>query len=251
MLVCEVRGGRTLRSKGLQEDYLTSAVFGHLRYLPPECFWPSLFGKAEACDDSGSLHDLLVNEGLNVARYESLTVDFWPWKGKRIGRPDLIMKFKGSNMRTLRIVMEVKLQSRKSRKGRGKRRDQLADYCKLLKTPKMLSTFIYLTPRDDWCQEDLDDTFKNRPGLAKCRNRIFRLHWYDLAAVAKAEKRKARHPYGMILSDISQFLQRRELDHAVGRKAKTPTPRAKAKVRVKAGTPVDSQSAFVIDVVSW
>ena len=78
MLVSEVRGGRSLKSAKNLEDYLTSAVFGHLRYLPPKCFWPSLFERAESSGDSSNLRHFLKASALDVARYESLDVDFWP-----------------------------------------------------------------------------------------------------------------------------------------------------------------------------
>ena len=142
---------------------------------------------------------------------------------------------------------QLGIRHRKGKKGPGKRRDQLADYFQLLRTQKTLSTFIYLTPRDDWCEEDLEDTFASRPGLEKYRSQVFRLHWYDLASAAKAEQKKARHPYNMILGDISKFLHRRELDHAIGRKPRTPVTSQKE----PAEQADDAQLMFVIDVFNW
>jgi hypothetical protein len=51
MLVAEVHGKRVAEAQDA-EDYLTSAVFGHLRYIPPSVFWPDLFALATGLPNS-------------------------------------------------------------------------------------------------------------------------------------------------------------------------------------------------------
>ena len=114
MLVAETRG-KSLSSIQNREDYLTSAVFGHLRYLPPSVFWPSLLRRAESCGDGSSLEEYASDKNLGIARYDSLNIDFWRRQGP-IGEPDMILEFRGKQRRTLRIVTEVKLWSGKSNK---------------------------------------------------------------------------------------------------------------------------------------
>jgi hypothetical protein len=45
MLIAETRGKSAAEVQN-NEDYLTSAVFGHLRYVPPNAFWRELFAQA-------------------------------------------------------------------------------------------------------------------------------------------------------------------------------------------------------------
>ena len=50
MLLAEILGKR-LEATRNSEDYLTSAVFGHLRYIEPGLFWDTLFAKAGGIPD--------------------------------------------------------------------------------------------------------------------------------------------------------------------------------------------------------
>ncbi len=240
MLIAETRG-KSLSSVQNREDYLTSGVFGHLQYMPPNIFWPSLLTRAAAYNGQHNLRSYLQHEELDVAKYESLDIDFWPRKAK-IGEPDMIMQFRGKGMRTLRIVVEVKLWSRKS--GRGKQ-DQLARYFKLLKQGdrNMITLFVYLTPEKARCQADLDDTFAQNPRLKDLQDRVFHLCWYDLAEIAEKEARQQSRPYDMILEDVARFLQRRELGKYVGL-APTDT-------RTSLKLEEASTGSFVISIFPW
>jgi hypothetical protein len=97
MLLAEIHG-KSLASVPDNEDYLTSTVFGHLRYLPPSVFWPELFAKVRGLPDANgrepSLADFLARSGISPARSDSLTVRFWP-AHSRYGEPDLLLQFTG------------------------------------------------------------------------------------------------------------------------------------------------------------
>jgi hypothetical protein len=81
------------------EDYLTSEVFGHLRYLPPSVFWSQFFSRAKGLAADGpeqSLTDYLSRSfGVCISDFSFLRVRFWP-RHRFYGVPDLAMCFEGS-----------------------------------------------------------------------------------------------------------------------------------------------------------
>ena len=48
MLVGEIHG-KGMPEATNHEDYLTSVIFDHLRYVPPSHFWEDLFSQAKGC----------------------------------------------------------------------------------------------------------------------------------------------------------------------------------------------------------
>lgn len=129
MLLADIRGHSVAAAQD-DEDYLTSAVFGHLRYIPPKHFCQRLLSLARGLPDGQaqkSLDDLIRQSGHGVSEYSSLKVFFWPrhqWRGE----PDLLLSFTGIGLRPITVVIEVKLLSGKS----GGGEDQLVRYLRIL-----------------------------------------------------------------------------------------------------------------------
>src|SRR4051812_13600263 len=131
MLVAEIhrKGFEEARN---HEDYLTSAVFGHLRYLPPGIFWEDLFKLAKGMPSvdgaEANLAEAAAAVAAPVCRYRQLRVHFWR-NHPKWGEPDLLLVFSGEGVRQLVILIEAKLWSGKSGTGEW---DQLARYLRLL-----------------------------------------------------------------------------------------------------------------------
>src|SRR5258708_23406221 len=154
MLVAELHGHHIPETAN-SEDYLTSTVFGHLRYLPPRIFWDELFKEALAMPGamSGTLAGLLPHLGIEIENFEMLEVRFWS-RHPEYGCHDLILVFSGAACQPLIILIEAKLWAEKSGTGEF---DQIARYLRLLDKPDGVvprlpetarSVLIYLTEHD-------------------------------------------------------------------------------------------------------
>lgn len=219
MLVAETRG-KALQAIRYCEDYLTSSVFGHLRYLPPTVFWEALLSRARnASSNERSLVEVLAAKNTSIADYTSLQVDFWHYHGG-IGEPDVILKFHADGFPTVRVIVEVKLLAEKSGTGEN---DQLAQYFKLLGPAEGpdLSFLLYLTPRESLAE--IRETAEANPVLAEERTRMFRVRWQDVSEVARQQSRTASENHRTILKDVAKFLRLRELEYFDGfRSLKVP-----------------------------
>lgn len=211
MLVAECRG-KTRSEVEDDEDYLTSSIFGHLRYVSPDIFWKSLFNLAKGVDASEtSLGESLRMNGISVEDYSSLSIQFWPYH-TQFGEPDMILSFSGKALPNLAILIEVKLWSMKSNAGD---RDQLANYLRLMETLEAdCAALVYLTPRDSLAE--VEDTLQRIPDRENARQKIFRLQWQDVLSMAKECAAKAPEPAKTILTDVCKFLKRRGLEYFGG-----------------------------------
>lgn len=131
MLLAEIHG-HILREAEGNEDYLTSAVFGHLRYIPPGIFWEEFFRLAKALPIGGEekpLSEYLADRGSRISEFSTLEIHFWPSHPK-FGQPDMLLCFGKEGSHPIVILVEVKLWSEKSGIGKD---DQLARYLRILK----------------------------------------------------------------------------------------------------------------------
>jgi hypothetical protein len=95
MLIAEIHGKRFPEAEG-QEDWLTSAVFGHLRHIAPGAFWANLLDRARTVGKGVSLYSRIHADGIRLNQYSKLTIHFWKsWEN--YGEPDLILCFSGGN----------------------------------------------------------------------------------------------------------------------------------------------------------
>ena len=128
MLLAETHGKYDLAVRN-NEDYLTSTVFSHLRYVPPGPFWSALYSRAKTLPIEGAEESLVAVLGKehDLAAYKKLEIHFWP-SCPGLGEPDLAMCFTGEGQNTLIILVEVKLWSAKG--GHGEL-DQLNRYLEI------------------------------------------------------------------------------------------------------------------------
>lgn len=227
MLIAETRG-RTIEEVVDNEDYLTSAVFGHLRYIPPGIFWPQLFQCALGMEDGSTLAHTLRERGIDLTSYSRLATHFWPSHPK-LGEPDLILQFSGPSVPNVYILIEVKLNAGKGGSGE---KDQLGRYMRLLDDLETLADFnaspgdhrllVYLTPREVF--SELQASLETMPDRAIYRDRMFRLQWADIADLAKTLAESMPTPLDggaaawskLILTAVSKFLNRRNLAYFHG-----------------------------------
>ncbi len=155
MLLAEIRGKRTA-SIADNEDYLTSAVFGHLRYIPPKTFWADFFSAAKSYRVDGTettLGQVLTENEFSIQAFTDLKAFFWP-KHSVLGEPDLLLCFSGGGCQPLAVMVEVKLGATK---GGSHTNDQLVQYLRILEDKNWFRQFVenepqayllYLTPRE-------------------------------------------------------------------------------------------------------
>lgn len=220
MLLAEIHGHILAAASG-DEDYLTSAVFGHLRYLPPTVFWEGFLALTKGLPVEASLCQHLTTKGLKISDYSSLEIHFWPVHFE-YGEPDLVLCFSGIGLRPLVVLTEVKLWSGKSNNGD---RDQLADYVKILSDLRRLKTseklpdepftaLLYLTPRES--VGEIQETLALLDAQPADFLGVFRVQWQDLLAAVSSAAYSAAGISGKILEDVQQFLKRRGLEYFRG-----------------------------------
>ncbi|MGA2078817.1 MAG: hypothetical protein ABSH52_35470 [Terriglobia bacterium] len=221
MLIADIHG-HSLAEAQNNEDYLTSAVFGHLRYIPPEYFWERLLSRARGLPDRQdlkSLDEFIRTSGHRLSEYLSLQVLFWPAHRRR-GEPDLILSFTGIGLRPITIVVEVKLWSGKS----GGDEDQLVRYLQILdelkdfcesKLPEgSLGALVYLTPRES--TEEIVESLKSSRNPDIDGRRVFRLQWQDFIGACDETLPTGDSHTDMILQDVRSFLKARGLEYFTG-----------------------------------
>lgn len=228
MLLAEIHG-HVLEAASGDEDYLTSAVFGHLRYVPPGAFWDDFLAETKGLPVETSLCQQLTTQGLRISGYSSLKIHFWPSHAE-FGEPDLVLCFSGTGLRPLVVLTEVKLWSGKSGSGEH---DQLVKYVKILSDLRHLITnetlpdspltaLLYLTPRESI--GEIQDTLVLLETKPADFLGVFRVQWQDLLAVATRATASAEGMSRTILQDVQRFLRRRGLEYFHGFKEEPYLP---------------------------
>ena len=222
MLLAEIHGKR-LEATRNSEDYLTSTVFGHLRYIAPGLFWDELFTRAKGIlgldGQEVSLGQRLADTGCLPSVYSRLQAYFWS-KHQSHGEPDLILVFSGAELPPLVLLIEVKLRSEKSGTGDN---DQLAKYLRILDDLNAVGIhvpvgahryLVYLTPQDSKAELLASAGCSEDPVTQ--RHRLFRLQWQDVLEVAKLPRHHDQEPASLILNDIAAFLREWGLEYFGG-----------------------------------
>lgn len=215
MLLAEIYGKRCAEAEG-NEDWLTSAVFGHLRSVRDGAFWNALFGRAHSGHDANlTLKNELDSSGVELGSLCDLDVWFWPsYDG--YGEPDLLLRYNGKHAnRPLLLIIEVKLYSGKSECGAN---DQLKRYYDLLQDKGALgplldgdpvSALVYLTER--YSAEELRESVRcSNQSLAP--RRMFSLQWQDVLEAAE-EVKPDRYS---LLGEVVRFLKVRGFERFRG-----------------------------------
>lgn len=222
MLLAEIHG-KTLQSARDSEDYLTSTVFGHLRYVQPPHFWPDLLAAAKSVPLPGgnevSLLHVLDSSGFGPRNYTRLEARFWR-PHPTLGEPDLLLLFSGGTQQPLALLVEAKLWSGKSGTGEW---DQLVRYLGVLDRLEEVCPdttlgagryLVYLTPRESLTE--VEESLAWSPAPERDRGRLFRLRWQDVMAAARRSSAEAPEPALTILSNVALFLGRLGLEYFAG-----------------------------------
>ncbi len=218
MLLAEINGKR-LPAAEEQEDWLTSAVFGHLRLVSPPLFWEQLFKRAMSPSVFGrSLLSELNERGIHFDRYSRIETRFWRCFLKH-GEPDLLVRFTGDGILPLTMVIEVKLNSGKSGVGSN---DQLVRYLQLLKDKEQIPEWnvedhrvlVYLTR--SFAQNEMNESLGLSPEDA---GNLFGLEWRDVLETAQALAGE-----NLLLQELYRFLRGRGFEAFYGfRKTSLPS----------------------------
>ena len=218
MLLAEVHGKRCHAVEG-NEDFLTSAVFGHLRYVDRADFWAAVFRRAHTvCGAESSLLNEILAEGVQITGDCEVKFRFWPY-AEGYGEPDLLMWLRCGSSRPLVLIIEVKLYAEKS--SSGPQDDQLCRYFRLLKDKAALSSLmgenvleattalVYLTERYSGAEVlESTDLLSKEDAAA----RIFPLQWQDLTEAIQ----EINPDRDSILGEVLRFLERRQYEHFRG-----------------------------------
>jgi hypothetical protein len=208
VLLAEIKGKGCPELEGV-EDLITSAVFGHLRSVPPGIFWHMLLSKAKnVADPPISLAQELKEKGVDFSQFHKLQVLFWEACGV-YGEPDIVLRFTNADGLSIVIVVEVKLNSAKS--SSGETDDQLERYLRLLDDDgfhlewKMASAcrfVMYLTRV--FARDEITESIE-RSQQPDASRRIFGLEWNDILDAANANRGN------LLLAEVAEFLRRRGL----------------------------------------
>jgi hypothetical protein len=224
MLIAEIHGKRFPEAED-QEDWLTSAVFGHLRHIPPGVFWPDLFSRAHNTGEHrASLYSRICAAGVQLGNYSGLKILFWKYF-EGYGEPDIILQFSGGTQAPLIVIVEVKLNSGKSGAGDN---DQLKRYLELLddraaffpawKVETGQRYLVYLTRNFSKMEIEESVDLSVDAGKKDAAERLYGLQWQDVLECAEANGDPRS-----LLEEVAEFLRRRGFEAFGGFKSRAPS----------------------------
>jgi hypothetical protein len=212
MLQAEL-AGHGVREVVSSEDYLTSAVFGLLKYVRPNIFWPDFVGRATRVHHDGMRVSLKDDLHIDFSNCDHASVFFWQAYAESI--PDLTIRFVGKEQMIL--LIEVKLESDKGSAG-DPDLDQLARYARLAQRftdEGTKAAVAYLTVGDP--MPDIEESIAQLKG-SQAAERIYGIQWGDVhdAALVASKTALANETECELLGDVAAFLRRRNLNHFSG-----------------------------------
>ena len=119
-----------------REDYLTSCIFGALKYLNPEKGLFPILSYSYNYNSKKTLGEYLKDIGITFEDFDEVQLHFWP-KSPAYGEPDIVMILEGKAGSFL-VPIEVKYFSEKHGEGED---DQLMRYYMALSTHEGRKTF--------------------------------------------------------------------------------------------------------------
>lgn len=202
----------------VDEDMLTSTVFGVLKHLPASEVLIPLLGHArdEGGQPGGSLHDALTHAaasaGSALTDYTRADVLFWP-EHEDQGEPDLLVVVSGQDAKAkpLLMLVEVKLWSGKSRT--RNRDDQLCRYLTALHDLRFTDRplirdavpvgMVYLTALDPTA--DLEGSRSAWRGTRPFR--CYQLAWQEVTEVLAERAPTLAEPFNAMALELVGFLR--------------------------------------------
>ncbi len=209
------------------EDYLTSCIFGALKYLPPRSgLLPLLRASTNYALDS-SLGDSLDRSGILSKDLKTAQLLFWP-RSARYGEPDLVVILKGESGSFI-IPIEIKFFSAKHGEEED---DQLMRYYQALATAEGRKTFtceairrfageflglIYVTQFQ--AEHEIEVTLRqlDHRGMGHARDKIFHLKWQQVHSLVEKLWDAEEDPYRKkLLLDTKRLLEHKRLTPFTG-----------------------------------
>lgn len=175
------------------EDYLTSCIFGALKYLPPNHGLFPFLNSSFNYRLNTSLESYLKLQDIELTHFDKAQFHFWP-RSWTYGEPDLVISLEGK-LGSFLIPIEVKYFSRKHGE---EEKDQLVRYYIALGTVEGRKTFnneairqfsggllafIYLTQFE--AELELEQTLDvlESKGIGDAKNKFFHLRWQQISNI--------------------------------------------------------------------
>ncbi len=208
---------RKLPELRAHEDYLTSCIFGALKYLPPNDLLFPFLNSSFNYRLNSSLENYLQFQNRELTNFDKVQFYFWP-RSSTYGEPDLVITLEGS-LGSFLIPMEIKYFSEKHGE---KEEDQLMRYYMALRTIEGRRTFnqeairqfsgemlafIYLTQFE--AEHEIEDTLHilESKGIRSAENQFFHLTWQEISKMVEQILLKEHEAYKKaIYSDIKELM---------------------------------------------
>lgn len=213
----EAELNRKLPELRAHEDYLTSCIFGALKYLPPnDALFPFLNSSFNYRLNT-SLENHLKLQNMELSHFDKVQFHFWP-RSSIYGEPDLVLTLEGT-LGSFIIPVEIKYFSEKQGE---KEEDQLRRYYIALSMIDKRKTFnqeairqfsgdllafIYLTQFE--AEREIEETLHvlEDEGIRDAQNKFFHLRWQELPRIMELILLKDHEAYKKaIYTDIKELM---------------------------------------------
>jgi len=199
------------------EDYLTSCIFGALKYLPPHHGLYPFLNSSFNYRLNATLESYLKFRNIELTHFDKVQFHFWP-RSSTYGEPDLVITLEG-RLGSFLIPIEIKYFSGKH----GEREeDQLMRYYIALETIEGRRTFnreairqfsgdllafIYLTQFEAELEiEQTLDVLESK-GIRDAQNKFFHLRWQEISKIIEPVLLKEHDAYKKtIYTDIKELM---------------------------------------------
>jgi len=200
------------------EDYLTSCIFGVLKYLSPNDGLFPLLNASFSYQQKKSLEAYLKLQNVELTDFDKVQCHFWP-RSSIYGEPDLIITLEG-NLGSFLVPIEIKYFSGKHGEGE---KDQLMRYYLALSSIEGrqsfhqrfsgdILAFIYLTPFEAEYEIEQSLNILRTKGIEEAQNKFFHLKWQEIFKVVDLLLSNEQDSYKKaIYEDIKRLLEFKNL----------------------------------------
>jgi hypothetical protein len=218
----EAELGNKLPELREREDYLTSCIFGSLKYLPPDGGLFPILNASFNYQLGTSLSAYLEHRNMQLSNFDKVRFHFWP-RSRAFGEPDLVITLEG-NLGSFLIPIEVKYFSGKHGE---KDEDQLVRYYLALETKEGRETFsqheivnfsgnllafIYLTQFEAENEIEESVNILKSKGKIRAPEQFFHLRWQDVSKVIEKLMLKEKDTYRKaIYGDLRRLMEFKSL----------------------------------------